>query len=83
MLWFLRREDETIQIEARYDNDTLEYVAIVRYPDGTHHTERFLEQAVYREWLQAVERRLEREGWRYEGPPALIPDAFPTRKPPK
>jgi len=41
MVWLFERSDETLQLETRYDNDTSEFVAIIRYADGHEHTERF------------------------------------------
>ena len=35
MLWFFDREDESLRIETRYDNERSEFVAIVTYPDGS------------------------------------------------
>ena len=42
MLWFFERDDESLKLETRCDNDTSESVVIVRHPDGREHT------AVYR-----------------------------------
>ena len=39
MLWFFEREKESLRVETRYDNDTSEFVTVVRYPDGHEHTE--------------------------------------------
>lgn len=41
MLWFFERDDEFLKLETRYDNDTSEFVVIVRYPDGHQRSERF------------------------------------------
>ena len=41
MLWFFDREDESLRLETRYDNDRSEFVAVVRYPDGRERSERF------------------------------------------
>ena len=41
MVWFYKRDRVSLSLETRYDNDTLEYVAIVVHPDGRRETERF------------------------------------------
>lgn len=61
MLWFFERNDESLKLETRYDNDTSELVAIVRYPDGREQTERFTELAACRKWLVDLENALEGE----------------------
>lgn len=40
MLWFYRRERDTLRVETRFDNQTAEYVLIIHWPDGPHE-ERF------------------------------------------
>jgi hypothetical protein len=34
MLWWFGRNEESLQLETRYDNETAEFVAIVRHPDA-------------------------------------------------
>jgi len=38
MVWFYKRDRASLSLETRYDNDTLEYVAIVFHPDGRRDT---------------------------------------------
>ena len=45
MLWFLERDDESLKLETRYDNDTSEFVVIVRHLDGRERTEQFTDGA--------------------------------------
>src|SRR4030095_8449996 len=34
MLWFFERNQEVAQLETLFDNDTAEFVALIRWPDG-------------------------------------------------
>lgn len=58
MLWFFERDDESLKLETRYDNDTSEFVVIVRHPDGREHTERFTDGDEYGAWLERFETNL-------------------------
>jgi hypothetical protein len=81
MVWLFERSDESLQLETRYDNDTSEFVAIVRYPDGHEHTERFHESDQLRAWLVACEQDLETQRWKPQaGGPVFLPDGWPDRK---
>jgi hypothetical protein len=53
MLWFFDREDESLRLETRYDNDRSEFVAVVRYPDGRERAERFSTLGDFRKWIGA------------------------------
>jgi hypothetical protein len=81
MLWFFERDRESLKLETRYDNDTSEYLAIVRYPDGREVTERFSDSDAYRSWIVVFERNLERERWtRHRDGPVVLPDGWPIRR---
>jgi hypothetical protein len=81
MVWLFERSDESLQLETRYDNDTSEFVAIIRYPDGHEHTERFPENDQLRAWLFTWERDLETQHWKPQaGGPVFLPDGWPDRK---
>lgn len=81
MLWFFERNEEALKIETRYDNDTSEYVVIVRYPDGHEQTERFNEAEECRSWLVTFERNLETQHWTLQGGgPVFLPDGWPNRR---
>src|SRR5215204_4695520 len=41
MLWFFDRDDQKVEVETRFDNNTLDYVLIIRWPDGREETERY------------------------------------------
>jgi len=81
MVWFFERDEECLNVETRYDNDTREYVVIVRYADGREETERFTDPQKYRVRLLALENRLETDRWLREGPPMLLPDGWPNKPP--
>lgn len=83
MLWFFEREQESVRLETRYDNDTVEYVAVVTYPDGREETERFTDSDLYQRWLEAWQRTLEADRWIRRGPPIVLPDGWPNQRPPK
>ena len=81
MVWFFERSDESLKLETRYDNDTSEFVAIIRYPDGHEHTERFTESKEFRSWLVTFERDLETQHWtRHGGGPVFLPDGWPDKR---
>jgi hypothetical protein len=81
MLWFFEREEQSVRLETRYDNDTAEYVAVTTYPDGREETERFSDADRFRQWLEAWERVLEAEHWTRGGSPIVLPDGWPHRRP--
>ena len=81
MLWFFERDQHRVRLETRYDNATAEYVAVATYPDGRQETERFGDADVYRRWLEAWERTLEAEQWARRGPPLVVSDGWPDRRP--
>lgn len=56
MLWLFERDEESLNLETRYNNDTSEYVVIVRYPDGRDHSERFTDSDQCRAWLGHCDR---------------------------
>ena len=79
MLWFFTRRNQALQIETRYDNDTSEYVGIIRHPDGHEDVRRFTDPHAYSDWLGAFERRLLRDRWR-RGGVQILPDGWPNRR---
>jgi len=70
-----------MQVETRFDNDTNEYVVIVRQPDLGEESHRFLDRTAFRAWLLQLEERLDREHWVTDGTPHIIPDGWPHRPP--
>ena len=63
MVWFYKRDRASLSVETRYDNETLEYVAVVSHADGRRDTERFDRREAFSAWLQTFEKRLEAERW--------------------
>ena len=47
MLWFFDRDNESLRLETRYDNETLEFVAVVRYADGRDLERRFRQRGEF------------------------------------
>jgi hypothetical protein len=74
MLWCFERDDESLKLEMRYDNDTSEFVVIVRHPDGREQTDRFTDGDEYGAWLETFERNLEDQHWTRRSGPAIMPD---------
>jgi hypothetical protein len=78
-LWFFDRDNESLRLETRYDNDTHEFVAVVHYPDGQELHRRFKEGDAFRVWLQAFERALGVKRWRGRGGPIVLPYGWPNQ----
>ena len=81
MVWFFERYEESLRLETRYDNETREYVVVVHYPDGREETERFANPEEYRVRLVALENHLDAERWLCNGPPAILADGWPNKRP--
>jgi hypothetical protein len=79
MLWFFDREDESLRLETRYDNDRAEFVVIVYYPDGQEHHKRFIDVDAFRQWLELFERNLEIQHWIGRSGPVILPYGWPDR----
>jgi hypothetical protein len=79
MVWFFARCDQTLQIETRYDNDTSEYVGIIRHPDGHQEVQRFTDPQAYGDWLGACERGLLSDRWKRDGVEILL-NGWPNRR---
>jgi len=77
MLWFFDRDDESLKLETRYDNETSEFVVIVRYPNGAEHEKRFANAGEFRTWLEAFERDLAMQRWTGRGGPVILPYGWP------
>ncbi len=81
MLWFYTRDQQSLTVETRYDNDTCEYVATVMGATGVPQSTRFASSEEFRTWLLALERNLTSQSWRPEGSPHILPDGWPTKRP--
>lgn len=81
MLWFYSRDEEALRVETRYDNRTAEYVLIVHWSDGRQQEERFTIGSHFRERLVELEIQLAAERWARGGPPAILRDGWPDKRP--
>jgi hypothetical protein len=81
MLWFYTRDQESLTVETRFDNDTQEYVATITDHGGQGQTKRFATAVSYREWLLNLERDLARQQWTPDGAPHILPDGWPDKPP--
>ena len=80
MLFFYKRDEQSLRVETRYDNDTAEFTTVLHYPDGGQEVERFSDVEAYRSWLVKLEGRLEQDRWVRKGPPVILPDGWPRPK---
>jgi len=81
MLWFFERNHEVAQLETRFDNETAEYVAVIRWPDGREDIARSSDVESYRSLLVTFEQQLQTAQWRCDGPPVILPDGWPDKRP--
>jgi hypothetical protein len=77
MIWFFDRDRDLLRLETRYDNTTLEFVAVVHYSDGRTLERRFAQSKAFREWLEAFERALEGQRWKGRSGPVVLPYGWP------
>jgi hypothetical protein len=82
MLWFFDRDEQQVEVETRFDNATLEYVLVIRWPDGQTQTERYQDAAAFRIRVVALDDELKALNWRNTESPVLLPggwnDGHPT-----
>jgi len=83
MIWFYTRDEDSLRLETRYDNDTLEYVGIITRLDGTRDVRRFATVDTFREWLVALEEDLRAQHWASSAEPQILPDGWPDKTPPR
>lgn len=81
MIWLYEKDHQSLRLETRYDNRTLQYVLIIHRPEGTD-TERYEKLEEFRVRLLELEKSLESGQWQRSGPPVLDPEGWPgaTRK---
>ena len=80
MLWFFDREQESLRLETRYDNDRAEFVATVTYPDGSERTERFLTRQNFSEWIGRFEPPFWEQHQAGRRGPVGLPDGWPNTR---
>jgi hypothetical protein len=77
MLWCFERSHEELRVETRYDNETAEYVAVVRYPDGREETQRFATSDEFKTWLEKFQSQLQDGNWHLQGGgPIFLPSGW-------
>jgi len=81
MVWFYKRDQASLSVETRYDNQTAEYLAIVVRPDGLKQSERFRTREAFRQWRTALEQQLQYDQWVADGPVHVLPDGWPYKPP--
>lgn len=81
MLWFYTRDQQSLTVETRYDNETGEYVAIVIGATGHPMTQRFSSAPDFRAWLVNLEQDLTAQNWKADGTPHVLSDGWPDKKP--
>ena len=79
MLWFYDRPNEQLRVEARYDNDTAEFVVVVNWPDGREQTERFSALHEFQAWLTSFDGAMAAEQWR-PNTPIVLPYGWPDKR---
>ena len=70
MLWCFERDDESLKLESRCDNDTSEFAVIVRHPDGRRRIE----------WFTDGDEDLEHQQWTRRAGPIIMPDGWPNER---
>ena len=81
MVWFFERSDGKMEVETRFDNDTFEYVIVVRKPEGRERAEAYADAGSFRSRLVALEQELLADRWHNTGPPLLLPAGWPQKRP--
>jgi hypothetical protein len=79
MIWFFDRDDESLNVEMRYDNATSEFVVVVHLPQGPEQQTRFSDTAEFRKWLDKFQLELTLERWRRRGGPVILPHGWPDQ----
>jgi hypothetical protein len=80
MLWFFDRDEESLRLEARYDNDTFEFVTTVTYPDGSERTERFRTLADFRTWMDRFDQLVQKQHWASREGAIVLPYGWPNKR---
>jgi hypothetical protein len=80
MLWFFDRDEESLRLETRYDNDTAEVVVTVHHPDGHEHRQRFADNNALQQWLETFELHLTLQHWTGRSGPVILPYGWLTRR---
>ena len=76
MLWFFDRDNEKVEVETRFDNNTLDYVLVIRWPDGREETERYADSESFSARVIALSEELKSMNWRNTGSPIVLPEGW-------
>jgi hypothetical protein len=80
MMWRFSRRKEEIRLETWYDKYTSEFIADIVHPGGEEReSKRFLNQGVFRTWLDTWGRQLTAHGWTQSGPFLFEPEQRDTQ----
>ena len=71
MLWIYERNNQTLQVETRFDAANKEYVLIIRSLEGTEQVERFPDAPSFQSRITSLERQLEAEHWETQSAVAM------------
>ena len=80
MLWFFDREDESLRLEVRYDNDASEFVIIITHPDGSENTERSRTLADFGTAMNRFDQLLREQHWVSRKGPVILPFGWPNKR---
>ena len=75
-MWPYARDEQSFELETRYEEDTTCYLLIWRYPDGTSRTERYQDQGRFQKRLTLLEQQLADKGWHLIGSPRILPSGW-------
>ena len=80
MIWPYVRDEQSFELETRYEENTASYLLIWRYPEGLSCTERFTDSAGLRERLIMLEQELAEKGWHFTGSPRILTTGWANAK---
>jgi hypothetical protein len=81
MMWRFSRRKEEIRLETWYDKYTSEFIADIAHPGGERESKRFLNQGVFRTWVDTWGRQLTAHGWTQSGPFLFEPERRDSQAP--
>jgi hypothetical protein len=78
MLWFFDRDEESLRLETRYDNQSSEFVVTVNQA-GAQREERFADIEQFQSWLELFEFELRLRSWTSRTGPVVLPYGWPDK----
>ena len=78
MVWIFERDEESLRIETRYDNEAAEFVVTVHDPYGES-DERFSGLEQLRSWLESFEFDLRLRHWTSRTGVVMLPYGGPDK----